>query len=343
MCAKPTSQPTNATSVHTEETTHQEIPNLSYQFYRRRFCADEWQAVGQIYSFTDSRDGKRRYDQLCKCRSDAWFARHVDTHQVTVLSNACHLRWCPVCRPGLKKFIEEQTLEWLSQQTKPKFITLTLRHSDAPLSHQIDSLYKYFQALRRSKIFSAAVFGGIWFFQVKFNAEDEQWHPHLHILVNSKYIPQSNLSSLWKSITHGSSVVDIRAVHKRQQAIDYVARYASSPCQMSDLPFPRRVELFDSMHGRRICGGFGSAKSLRVRTVPPADKSKWINVGSWWTVTRMASSVPFAEQILSAWAHKTTLPDDVTVADYDQFLDGKDLYEEQLAEPPPLPGLWDQY
>lgn len=336
-----TSPPKTGTSVHTQETTEQHHVHASYAEYRRSLCKDEWQAAAQVYSFTDQRDATHRYDTYLRCRSYAWFARNVDTGFVTVLSSSCKLRWCPICRPALKRQIEEQTLDWLSQQNKPKFITLTLKHSNAPLCHQVSALYSYFKDLRRHKLFKASVTGGVWFFQLKYNAESEQWHPHLHILVNSKYIPQNHLSMLWLSITKSSSIVDIRAVHKKAQAINYVSRYATAPCILSDLPFPRQIEAFDALHKRRICGSFGSAKHLKLRSQPAADKSKWTNVGSWWTVTRLYHQDASAKSILDAWVHSLKLPPDISVASTDAFLDGQDLYQEELANPPPqIQYLW---
>jgi hypothetical protein len=108
-------------------------------------------------------------------------------------------------------------LEWLPTVTAPKFITLTLKHSPAPLSHQISTLYGCFRKLRKTKLLTKTVRGGIWFFQVKQSAADYLWHPHLHIVVDSPYIPKHQLSRAWLSITKTSQIVDIRQITNRYQ------------------------------------------------------------------------------------------------------------------------------
>ena len=43
--------------------------------------------------------------------------------------------------------------------------------------------------------------------------EDTQWHPHRHLIVSMRYIPQIILSVLWQWATDGQGkIVDIRAV-----------------------------------------------------------------------------------------------------------------------------------
>lgn len=321
-----------SSSVHTKETSVQHVTQLNYQTFRRLSCRDEWQRAAQVYSYVDSRDSRARYNVLDSCRGHAWFARENSTGMVSVLSNACHLRWCPVCQSATKYLVEQQTLDWLSNQTKPKFITLTLKHSSAPLTHQLKCLYDSFRKLRRAKLLTESVTGGIWFFQITFNKETEQWHPHIHLVANSNYIPQSQLSSLWLSITGSSSVVDIRVVRSQAKAADYVSRYATTPCKLLSVPFIKSIELFDSLHGKRICGTFGSARNLKLHTNSPEDKGKWQNVGSWWTVTRMVKEDPNAEAIYHSWVDGIPLPKDVSCLETDMFWDDVPVFVERLIK-----------
>lgn len=48
--------------------------------------------------------------------------------------------------------------------------------------------------------------------------------PHLHIVLDSPYIPQSYISYLWKDLT-GSPIVDIRRIRRKNGSGRYLAKY----------------------------------------------------------------------------------------------------------------------
>ncbi len=298
-------------------------PLPSYHDWKVALNPDAWQRAAQVYSYLDNRDGTRRYDRFQKCRTEAYFSRNRKTGEVRVLSNGCKLRWCPLCADGTRAFITRQVLDWLSHQPQPKFLTLTLKHSAAPLSHQVDSLYNFFRQLKKSSLWRKHVCGGIWFFQVKLSDQDSCWHPHLHLLLNSSYIQQKSLSVLWNKITRGSPVVDIRVVRDAQKAAEYVARYCSASADLCKMPFNAAVDCVTELHGRRLCGTFGNARQYRLRTTTPANTAEWQNIGSWWAVTRTKDSDASAMQIWRAWREGLELNPDISCAATDQFMDGK--------------------
>jgi len=327
-------KPRKPTLLDSIETSDQIVPPKTYAEYKRSFTPDLWQRVAQVYSYIDNRDGTNRYQRLLECRTRAWFARHRESGKVVVFANACKLRWCPLCQAVDRFYAKTSTLLWLRKQASPKFLTLTLRHSMAPLSHQVDSLYYYFKQLRKTKLWKDNVAGGIWFFQMTQNDVDGRWHPHLHIVMQSKYIPQADLSRLWLRITKGSPVVDIRCVHNPQQAADYVSRYCTSPIKLTDLDFHACVDLVDELHGRRLVGTFGTAHGLRLKAGKRDDADAWENIGSWWTVTQLVNTNRDAFDIWDAWQRGTSLPEGVSVAGIDQFLDGFDDVVDNAPDPP---------
>lgn len=314
---------TNPTLLDTEVTSDHRTDEITYHDWKVALNHESWQRAAQVYSFLDARDSTRRYERFRTCRSNAWFARHRESGEVRVLSNGCKLRWCPLCADGTRAFITRQVLDWLSHQPQPKFLTLTLKHSAAPLGFQVDSLYNFFRQLKKTGLWRKHVAGGIWFFQVKMSQKDDCWHPHLHLLLNSSYIQQKRLSMLWKKVTGGSSVVDIRAVRDAQKAAEYVARYCSASAHLSKMPFNAAVDCVSELHGRRLCGTFGSARSYRLRTTVPATVGEWVNVGSWWIVTRSRKSDVSARKIWRAWREGLLLDPTITCTKEDQFLDGK--------------------
>lgn len=312
--------------------TSDQLPNeASYHDWKVSLSPDRWQRAAQTYSYLDARDNTRRYERFRKCRSMAWFARHVETGLVRVLSNGCKLRWCPLCADGTRAFVTRQVLEWLKHQPQPKFLTLTLKHSAAPLGFQVDNLYKFFRQLKKSSLWRKHVTGAIWFFQVKLSSRDSCWHPHLHLLLNSSYIPQNRLSSLWKRITQTSCIVDIRAVNNQQRAAEYVARYCSASADLLKMPFNAAVDCVSELHGRRLCGTQGAARGVRLRTSTPTKAGEWKNIGSWWSVSRSRASCGDAREIWRAWREGLVLDSTITCSPTDMFLDGMTDYIEKLV------------
>lgn len=310
-------------SVHTEETT---LPFSSYETYGeclRHSCVDRYSAAEAVYSYLDDLNDSSKRWRLESCRSNAWFLREVDSGLVRVASNSCHLRWCPLCADSRRAYISFSVSEWLAKQAHPKFLTLTLKHSEAPLDFQIDCLYRCFQNLRKCKEFKRCVPGGIWFFQVKRSKNDGLWHPHLHCLISGLYIPHSFLSRTWLRITRSSDVVDIRPVRDPSKAANDAARYAACPGSLLGLPFEKSVELVLAMHGRRICGTWGTARNVSLRAPKAVDKHKWQNIGSWASVVCTYDSDANARAILDAWRFNNPLPAGISLASVDSSIDGR--------------------
>lgn len=279
----------------------------SYGVSLRHSCQPQFSAAEQVYSYLDRRKDKSRVDRLRGCRSDAWFCRHKETGEVRVASNACHLRWCPVCSQSRRNYIAHSVAEWVGESDHPKFLTLTLKHSDAPLEWQIQNLYNYFRAIRKRREFKQRVKGGIWFFQIKKSKTDGLWHPHLHCLVEGLYLPKRELSRMWSQITYGSYVVDIRVVHDPQAAANDAAKYAACPGSLVDLSLTEASELVNSMNGRRICGTWGTGRAVSLRPTKQTDKDQWKCVGDWLFILNNRDTSPNARAILNAWKDKQPL------------------------------------
>ncbi|GAH90884.1 unnamed protein product [marine sediment metagenome] len=201
-------------------------------------------------------------------------------------------------------------------------MTLTLKHSNAPLLTQIEKLYADFRKLRKDKQFKKYCTGGVWFFQIKLNKETGQWHPHIHCVIAGKYIPHGWLSQKWLDVTTSSSVVDIRLVHDPEKMANEVARYAARPAEMKNFPMDLRKEIFYAMHRRRLCGTWGIGK--RVSLCPPrtVDKDKFEDLGSWSMVTGLREDLPEARAIFEAWRDQVPLGPGIKLRSIDSFIDG---------------------
>lgn len=326
--------------VHNIETTVRSALPSTFQAHRAGFNLLAWRRSGELYYRVDSELSTEYLLKWSACRSLAWFARHRDTGEVQVFSSACRLRWCSLCADARRGFITHQVAEWIKRSRYPKFLTVTLKHSDAPLAHQVTSLYNYFRKFRQAKFVKESAIGGIWFFQIKRSKNTGQWHPHIHCIVEGKYMPHKKLSRLWEKITFGSKIVDIRPVRNLEKGAAEVARYASTPADLTTLASHDYVEIFSALHKRRSCGTWGTARTVSLRQPKAEDVDKWQNVGSWSVMYASQNREPAALMIINAWKNETPLPEGVTMAINERKLveDGVERIREKPA--PYLPNFF---
>lgn len=329
--------------VHAIETSRQKPPFQpenaeknplphSYHDHIRGFDSEEYDRTVDLYALVDAEAEnqgsesshpmhKTRLQQLEACRSYAWFARSETTHKIRVISSVCRLRWCPLCARARSRFIVHSVSEYLEHAKGKKFLTLTLKHSNAPLDFQIKTLYKHFINFRRLKEIKKAVRGGIWFFQIKKSEQSQQWHPHVHCLIDSNYIARSTVSKLWLRTTLTSNVIDIRKVRDDEHAAGYVSRDCARPCRLEGLTPDDRYDLYHALHGRRICGTWGNARQVPLNAPKVENKSEWKKIGSWQMVTMLQNEHPAAKAIIKAFLTNKPLNEDITLIDFDEFLD----------------------
>ena len=315
--------PDYPSQVHNKVTNHLRNDFESYGSYRRQSHLDEFDAASSVYSFLDDPEKRSKADLLSSCRQNAWFTRHVETGEIRIASNACHLRWCPVCADSRKNFIGHSVAEWLAVQQYPKLMTLTLKHRDVPLFRQIDDLYRYFVLLRKLKDFRDIVTGGVWFFQIKQSGISGEWHPHIHCVVTGKYMPRRLLRRLWIETTGDSMIIDIRSVKDPGGCALEVARYAAKPGPLNGLSLEHAVELVSVMHSRRICGTWGTGRKISLRPPKFKDKDKWSNVGSWTMVMSNRKSDVTCHQIFHAWKSNEPLIKGITCYNHEAKLEGR--------------------
>lgn len=294
--------------LDTLETTALSRPPQTYRDYCQSHCLAELIATREVYQSFDIPRSAARLDLFDSCRSYAWFARNKLTGLVRVLSSSCKLRWCPMCASTRRWFLTQQVAPWLMDCKKPKFLTLTLAHTNSPISSQIDYLYKCFRKLRNFKLLKDSIVGGIWFFQIKKSKADELWHPHLHCVIDSEYMDKFLLSAAWAQITKTSKIVDIKTVTSIDEMAKYVARYAARPSILSELDPTDRLSLVSALHGRRLVGTWGSGRSISLRPVKPPDSDDWVHVGNWQTVVGCLDSDYRARAIWRAYQTDTPLP-----------------------------------
>jgi hypothetical protein len=298
-------------SLDTEETTGSGAKQSSYRDFLVSGVKGDIQFADAIYKEWDALSLKQRHAQFITCKTNAWFVVHRETKQVRVAATACGLRWCPLCIRSRRYVITQAVAGWVKKREKPKLLTFTLRHHTAPLKEQIAALYKFFRAIRKTPLFKKKIKGGIWFFQIKRSKDDRYWHPHIHCLVEGSYIIQKEISELWRKITHGSYIVDIRGVKDPEKAAEYVARYAAAPCRLFGHTFDQALEIVQALHGQRICGTFGTAKGVALRPAKMEDAEDWIELSSYSSARFGLGNDLQSDLIWIAWTNGTAFTGDI--------------------------------
>lgn len=323
---------TDSSNLDSLETSGDSRPPESYRKYCLANCQDEHVATGNAYAVFDKSHGGNRLEAFQNCRTGAWFARNKITGMIKVLSSSCKLRWCPMCSSTRRWFLSQQVSSWLVGTSNPKFLTLTLQHSDLPLQAQIDTLYQSFQKYRKLNLLKRAVSGGVWFFQIHKAKSDKLWHPHLHCVIDSVWIDKYDLSTAWEFVTKSSKIINIKEVKDPESMSEYVARYAARPSMLSRLDGVDRKELIESLHGRRLVGTWGTARAITLRPSKPPDSESWVSVGSYSLVREMLGSDVRADTIWNCFKNSTVCPEDCNLQDIEDFIDGRVRYDYKTVD-----------
>jgi len=284
----------------------QSEPDLSNASYRNRLIhrhRRHYEAARNLYAALDDHGHSGIYWRFMDCRRSAHFCVDPSDGRVFVAANSCHLRYCPLCSQARKLAIEANTAAWLSQAAYPKLLTLTLKHTTEPLKDQLTRLYQSFTKLRRQLLFSTNVTGGIWFFQVKRSPSGSTWHPHLHCFVAGNWLPQKALSAAWHKVTGDSYILDIKMIRSVKTAAAYVARYATTACNITELSVEHAMTVAESLYRRRLCGTFGECRKRRLTARPDRQPRDCIRLVSFSELKAMAATSQLAGLVWYSWLH----------------------------------------
>ena len=207
--------------------------------------------------------------------------------RLRIVSSACGMRICPRCGPTRrsKSAVRIASMVTVLDNRQWKFITLTVVSSPAPLSAQLDHLTASFRRFRQTKLWTSRTRFGKAIIEVSFNHDLNLWHPHLHVLVNTPYIPQKALSAQWLKCTGGSPIVDIRVLESKSQTAKYVTKYLGKLPDFASMKEPERfaADFYFAMTRRTLVLHFGQHPDLPADD--PEDYSSesdagWSDVGS---------------------------------------------------------------
>lgn len=195
-----------------------------------------------------------------------------------VRCNTCRDRFCTPCAATRARTVAHAIIGLLGDQPA-RFITLTIRSNDAPLTEQIDRLYRSFRRLRKTTLWVRHCYAAAATLEVTRNKTTQRWHPHLHVLAKGKYIPHADLKAEWLRITKDSPIVDIRLVKHREKAIRYLSKYVTKPMTHEyDTQPDALAEAITALKGRRLILLTGEWKNLTV--AEQHDNTTWTYVAT---------------------------------------------------------------
>lgn len=211
-----------------------------------------------------------RVDRFALCGRNAWVLRsRTDPDHLRVASTKCHDRWCRPCQRERAARIAANLRGKLLGGCH-RFVTLSLRSSDADLPTQLDRLHSCLRCLRRSAWWSTRVTGGAAFIELTRNAVTRLWHPHVHLIVEGKYLPQGDLSRRWLAVTGDSPIVDVRLVRDDAAVARYVAKYLCKAVPAAIVRDPASLDTaMRALKGRRTMTTFGAWRGFDLDAAPP--------------------------------------------------------------------------
>lgn len=293
-------------------------PDQPEQVLRFQGCQAERQFW--LDTLPDVEPDGRRVSRFQQCGAFAHIAEDPETGRLFLQAETCKLRICPVCRRRIQAKAGARVLDFMNRHPDDKwqFHTFTLKHSAAPLGEQLDRLVRSFRKLRQRKLWRKHVLTGYAVIEVQFHAagtyspngrfrEDDEWHPHLHVVARTDFIPWGRLRQAWLDITGDSNNIDCEPCESAKHAATYVAKYIGKPADLALTGNTKRAaEYYSSLKKRRLLLPFGDTS----RHTPPASPkpSPSTRLGLFANVLRAAQAGDVPARHLIANLMMQTLP-----------------------------------
>jgi len=247
-------------------------------------------------------------DRFDNCGSNCWVYGNKKTGDIRIHANTCKNRWCDPCSITKSRIIGGNIRDEMERRRFKSFqhVTLTLVSSTLPLKAQKIAALLAFKYLRNYKVkvkkhpndtrltsvnwWSQYVEGGVVCFEPMGKKKTKLFHPHLHLITQSRWIPHAELMEAWRACTRKvnpkleSFIVGVYRIDSYEAAAAEVAQYAGKGMAALAEHFlddPKKVdELVTAMQGSRLCTTFGSWRGIPLTQTPEFDATEWRNLGS---------------------------------------------------------------
>lgn len=276
--------PSQSTVVQTADTPAPDTAtrqDVAYRF-RRPDHAHAYARTLQALQAPLRHEKRARRLSLCGAHATLWHSPSTDA--LRLQSYHCGLRCCPRCRETHAARTRTTLGRFLAlvPRNRLSMITLTMQHSQQPLCEQIDHLYSSFRRLRASRLWKEHRPKGYAVLEIERNEERQEWHPHLHLLAETPYMPHATLRETWTTATKGAVIVDIRRVNRRsvERYQRYLTDYLTKPPTTAILDsLSLLTEWIDGLTHRKVLIKFGKPP-LADEPPKPVDPGDWSLIGS---------------------------------------------------------------
>lgn len=276
--------PPQSTVIQTAEPTTTDTANrqdVAFRF-RRPDHAHAYARTLEALRAPLRHEKRARRLSLCGAHATLWHSPSTDA--LRLQSYHCGLRCCPRCRETHAARTRTTLGRFLAlvPRNRLSMITLTLQHSQRPLCEQIDHLYSSFRRLRASRLWKEHRPKGYAVLEIERNEERQEWHPHLHLLAETPYMPHAALRDAWTTATQGATIVDIRRVNRRsvERYQRYLTDYLTKPPTATILDsLSLLTEWIDGLTHRKVLIKFGRPP-LADEPPKPIDPGDWSLIGS---------------------------------------------------------------
>jgi hypothetical protein len=189
-----------------------------------------------------------------------------ESHQLPV---RCKDRFCVICsgyrlsihRDAMKRAIREQR-----KLTKlPMWhLTFTIQNM-SDLKEGLEDLQKAWKRMRYRTVWKNKVEGGFRVLEVTLG-RDGKWHPHLHVVMFSKFWPEKQLKKIWREargVAEGERAWGVKISRCDEKAVYYVTKYLTK----CDFPEKYKGYVNGCLEGKRLYMTFGTIRVLALGMV----------------------------------------------------------------------------
>lgn len=183
----------------------------------------------------------------------------------TAYTQYCGARLCPTCahRRSLKAYWQlSRVLDYIDTERIAShgapyayiLVTLTMRNiPDTQLAEALQDMTDAYTRLSRSQPWRAAVKGSWRTMEITYNAQDDTYHPHLHVFcavnpsyfTDKTYLSQATITELWRRSlrAHYTPVVDVRRIKGNRATPEATKYITKSSSVIFDVPMLKGAEV----------------------------------------------------------------------------------------------------
>lgn len=241
------------------------------------------------------------------CGQNAWVMQSDDDPpRYKVVADTCKSRFCVPCRRAKALRIADAVARHIDPKDC-RFITLTLRSRDEPLTDQLDRIYRCFRRLRSTDTWRQTQYGGIAFLEL--TVSNDLWHPHFHIISHGTWLDVKELRRTWLKVTGDSHDADIRAIGTVEGAAYEVAKYAGK--SFNATVYRSRDHLSEAviaLQKRRTFTTFGTWRNIDLNPPhhPDEDSVVWQPVDTLANILALARAGDESSRAIVAQLLKET-------------------------------------